>query len=294
MKQIDSVPFLTVILKYKKPLGILAFVIALVTVFFTKFVVQERFDSEAIFYVTKLPEPETILPPQEFAEDEDTEGMIQILQSKGLRDSVVKHFDLISYYEIDTVGNKKWVDALDKKFFSNVNVETTNNDAISVKVEDHSPEKAAELANYITETAGKIRLTLFKDFLKGPITDRKKEYLAKVKEVDVLQTKLVTLGQAVQTAGTYSVEAVNYERIKKEFESEVSRMNELKNRYDAAQSHYNGSFTAIYWVSKAEPKYKKVFPKISVVTVLITFSITSLVILLLAIKERVEDSLEEE
>lgn len=285
MKEFESIPFLDVILKYKKPLGILAFSIALFTAFYTRFFVQEKFESEAIIYVTKIPEPESILPPQDFGDDEDTEGMIQILQSKGLRDSIVKYFSLLKAYDIDTVGDKKWRDNLDKQFFSNVEVETTNNDAISVKVVDSSPEQAAKLANNIVEMSGKIRVSLFKEFLKSPLKDRKTEYLTKVKEVDVMQIQLAELVKKVE--GGSSIEAVNYERLKKEFESEVNRMNQLKSRLDAAQSHYNASFSSIYWVSRAEPKYKKVFPKVSIITVLITFAITGLVVVLLAIKEKV-------
>lgn len=285
MKEFESIPFLDVILKYKKPLGILAFSIALFTAFYTRFFVQEKFESEAIIYVTKIPEPESILPPQDFGDDEDTEGMIQILQSKGLRDSIVKHFSLLKAYDIDTVGDKKWRDNLDKQFFSNVEVETTNNDAISVKVVDTSPEQAAKLANNIVEMSGRIRVSLFKQFLKSPLKDRKTEYLTKVKEVDVMQIQLAELVKKVE--GGSSIEAINYERLKKEFESEVNRMNQLKSRLDAAQSHYNASFSSIYWVSRAEPKYKKVFPKVSIITVLITFAITGLVVVLLAIKEKV-------
>lgn len=292
MKDIDAIPFLDVILKYKKPLAILAFSIALVTAFYTKFFVKEKFESEAIIYVTKLPEPESILPPQEFGDDEDTEGMIQILQSKGLRDSIVKHFSLLDHYQIDTIGDKKWRDNLDKQFFSNVDVETTNNDAISIKVVDYSPVDASDLANNIVTTAGDIRIALFKDYLKYPLKDRKKEYLTKVKEVDALQLQLAELSKRMQETGGTSSEVLSHQRLKNEFESEVGRMNQLKSRLDAAQSHYNASFSSVYWVSKAEPKYKKVFPKVSVVTLLVTFAITGLVIVLLAIKERVNETQE--
>ncbi len=293
MKDIDAIPFLDVILKYKKPLAILAFSIALVTAFYTKFFVKEKFESEAIIYVTKLPEPESILPPQEFGDDEDTEGMIQILQSKGLRDSIVKNFSLLDHYQIDTIGDKKWRDNLDKQFFSNVEVETTSNDAISIKVVDYTPLDASNLANNIVETAGNIRIALFKDFLKDPLKDRKTEYLSKVKEVDELQLQLAVLSKKMQETGGTSNEKLSHQRLKNEFDSEVARMNQLRSRLDAAQSHYNASFSSIYWVSRAEPKYKKVFPKVSVVTLLVTFAVTGLVIVLLAIKERVGETQEE-
>lgn len=137
--------------------------------------------------------------------------------------------------------------------------------------------------------SGRIRVSLFKEFLKSPLKDRKTEYLTKVKEVDAMQIQLAELVKKVEEVGSSSIEAINYERLKKEFESEVNRMNQLKSRLDAAQSHYNASFSSIYWVSRAEPKYQKVFPKVSIVTVLITFAITGLVVVLLAIKEKVID-----
>ena len=144
-------------------------------------------------------------------------------------------------------------------------------------------------ARRLVEMAGNIRVSLFKDFLKAPLKDRKTEYLTKVREIDSIQIQLSGLAKRVQEVGQSSVEAMNYERLKKQFESEVSRMNQLKNRLDAAQSHYNASFSSIYWVSRAEPKYKKVFPKVSVITILVTIAMTSLVIVLLAIKEKVTE-----
>jgi hypothetical protein len=55
-----------------------------------------------------------------FGYDVEADRILQLLQSQEIQDSINAKFDLVSYYELDTL-DERWRDELRKEFFANIN-----------------------------------------------------------------------------------------------------------------------------------------------------------------------------
>ncbi|MCF8235695.1 MAG: hypothetical protein K9G67_03415 [Bacteroidales bacterium] len=84
----------------------------------------------------------------EFGEDEQTERMLQILNSNRIRDKIVSKYNLMEHYEIDTASPYKNTN-LYKEYESNVNFRRTEYMAIKISVYDRDASYAANIANDI-------------------------------------------------------------------------------------------------------------------------------------------------
>lgn len=86
----------------------------------------------------------------QFGDDAHIEQMIQILNSREIKEHIIEKFNLIEHYQIDTT-KKYWKTKLYKYVKSNVQFSRTDNLAIEITVEDTDPILAANIANEISD-----------------------------------------------------------------------------------------------------------------------------------------------
>ena len=85
----------------------------------------------------------------EFGEEEQAEQLLQILNSSKIRDKVIERFNLAEHYEIDT--NSKFKNTLlIKEYSENISFKRTEFMAVEITVMDKNPQKAADMANSIS------------------------------------------------------------------------------------------------------------------------------------------------
>ena len=82
----------------------------------------------------------------EFGEEEDTEELLQILNSNEIRDSIIHRFDLYNHYGIskNDVSHKT---IINRKYDGKVKIKKTQFNSIKIIVLDKSPQLAADIAN---------------------------------------------------------------------------------------------------------------------------------------------------
>jgi len=85
-----------------------------------------------------------------FGEDEQAEQLLQILNSNKLRERVIKKFNLMQHYDIDTASPYK-NSILFKEYERNVSFRRTEYMAVQITVYDKDPQIAADMANRIAE-----------------------------------------------------------------------------------------------------------------------------------------------
>ncbi|MCF6269619.1 MAG: Wzz/FepE/Etk N-terminal domain-containing protein [Melioribacteraceae bacterium] len=107
-----------------------------------------------------------------------------ILKSKSLATDVIKHFDLQSFYERETMHQTY------ESFFGNYNVSFTEEDMIAISFEYKDSVKVAEIVNYIV-----VKLDNISNKLKVERTQRnfdliEKRYFQNLHEIDSLQIEL--------------------------------------------------------------------------------------------------------
>lgn len=91
-----------------------------------------------------------------YAIEEETEQMMQILNSREIKDVLIERYDLASYYGIKTT-RKAWKAKLYETLEGFVNIKRTRYGAISISVTDWNPQRAAQMANDIASELDTIK-----------------------------------------------------------------------------------------------------------------------------------------
>ena len=148
------------LIAYKKPvLIILAAAAVLAALFSAPFFITPLYKSTAIIYPTSSNSISKVLISttyqsekdiMNFGEDEQTEQMLQVLNSNRVRDKVIERFDLMNHYNIKANGKYPFT-KLNKLYDSRIKFRRTEYNAVKITVLDPDAALAATMANDITE-----------------------------------------------------------------------------------------------------------------------------------------------
>ena len=147
----NNTNLLRIIIKWKWHLLLLSFAAALVSlVVSSSLFMKPRFKSVAYIY------PSNISP---YSEESQTEQMLQWMNSKDVRDSVIRKFDLARHYKISP-KEKYFQTMLDNAYDKNVSISKTQYESVEVTVTDIDPVLAKNMVVAILNfTDDKIRYT---------------------------------------------------------------------------------------------------------------------------------------
>ena len=268
-----------ILIRWKIHLATIVCGAALVAAFFSSSIfITSLFKSFAIVY------PSNISP---YSDESETEQMIQILQSKDIRDSIVQKFDLPKHYGIDP-GYKYFLSTLLWEYGQKVKINKTPYSAVGIEVWDKDPAIACNMVNEILNQYNlKVRYMhkeKFQEVVQNyrEITDYKK------KELDSLQMQAQELGvkfglldyqsqtrevmRAILSGG--SSNRSEAQKLRKNLEekgghremisnlllSEANQYGALKLEYDRAILNYNRNYTYLNVLNKPFPADKKSYP----------------------------------
>lgn len=147
----NNTSLLRIILKWKWHLIIIAAIAAIASlVVSSSLFMKPRFKSVAYIY------PSNVMP---YSDESETEQMLQWINSREVRDSVIKKFDLAKHYGISP-DEKYFASTLEYMYTKNVKISKTQYESVEVSVMDTDPQTAKDLVDailYFTDV--KIRLT---------------------------------------------------------------------------------------------------------------------------------------
>lgn len=155
-----------------------------IAIFITTYFVEPRYKSTAIVYPASFDTHDKMQITQG-----STLLILQILESNNLRDTIIKRFNLVSHYHIDTSFNN-WEQKLYAIYNKNIKHERTVLKSIQINVLDKNPQFAASLANGVAETVNLINNSMVKQHKKPILDDAKKNYENKIKHVERLTEEL--------------------------------------------------------------------------------------------------------
>ena len=180
--------------KWRKLLIIITLAAGILAFIFSMFI-KPMYKSTAIVYATHYNSllfinEDMSSDMQKYGEKEETEPLIQILQSREFKDTLVSQFNLIEYYGIDTL-KKYWTTLLYKELEDNITIKRTQFGGISIAVMDKNPQFAATLANAIVD-----RL----DFFKGKVEHERTQAVCDLiqRQIDEVHEKMVIVNDSVQ------------------------------------------------------------------------------------------------
>ncbi len=109
-----------------------------------------------------------------------------ILKSASLTEDVIKKFDLVKEYELEGEYHEKVV----KEFTSNVDIEPQDEGNLVISVYDKSPQKAADMANYMVEKLNEINTKLSVTNAKANREFIEKRYLENKNDINDLENQM--------------------------------------------------------------------------------------------------------
>lgn len=128
----------------------------------------------------------------EFGESEQTEQMLQVLNSNRIRDKVIEKYNLMAHYNIKPTSKYPYT-KLNRLYENRIKFRRTEYNAVKITVMDTDPELSAEIANDIAELFDSTMNTMQKEVAVKAYELVKNEYDALCDEMAALEDSLNTL-----------------------------------------------------------------------------------------------------
>ncbi len=143
MKMIfDNSGILGILFKWWKHILVIAIIaLALGALFSSPLFITPKYKSFAVVY------PQNISP---YSDESETEQMLQLLQSKDIKDSVIKKFDLAKHYEVDS-SFKYFYSTIYYEYGESVSISKTPFESVEISVLDRDPMLANDMVNAIID-----------------------------------------------------------------------------------------------------------------------------------------------
>jgi len=168
----DSSSLLFYLLKWRKTLIIITILAVAFSSFFSSpWFITPKYKSTVVMFPTasnalsqallsdKIGGKQDIL---EFGEQEQAEQLLQILNSSDIRDRIIQKHNLMAHYNIDSTSKLRMT-KLKKEYEKNIAFKRTEFMAVEINVLDKDPQKAADIANDISELLDTVKNRMQKE-----------------------------------------------------------------------------------------------------------------------------------
>ena len=189
------------LVEYRKPILIILAVAALCAILFSApFFIFPLYKSTTILYPTSSNSISKVLISttyqsekdiMNFGEDEQTEQMLQVLNSNRVRDKVISRFNLMEHYNIK--DSKYPITKLNKLYDARIKFRRTEYNAVKITVLDSDAELSSRIANEIAEIFDSTMNQMQKEVAIEAFRIVDQEYNALVAEMNMLEDSLNTL-----------------------------------------------------------------------------------------------------
>lgn len=142
---------------FKNRVKILLFsiVFAIIAVGVT-FFIPKKYTATGIVFPTNSNSMKDVANSTFFGYEFQADRLIQLFESQKMKETIVKRYDLINYYEIDT-NSKNWRYYLNKYYSEDISFKRTKFISVELKVIMKSPELASNIANTMMSYIDTIR-----------------------------------------------------------------------------------------------------------------------------------------
>ena len=179
----------------------------------------------------------------EFGESEQTEQMLQVLNSNRIRDKVIERYHLMEHYGINP-NSKYPYTKLNRLYDSRIKFRRTEYNAVRITVLDPDPELAAQMANDIAELFDSTMNAMQKEVAVKAFNLVETEYNSLCSEMASLEDSLNTL----RKKGVYDYES-QIEMLTQQLAVELGKGNSQGvdniQRYLDTLGKYGGAYYAI-------------------------------------------------
>ena len=190
------------LVEYRKPFLIILAAAALCAILFSSpYFITPLYKSTTVVYPTSSNSISKVLISttyqsekdiMNFGEDEQTEQMLQVMNSNRVRDKVISRFNLMEHYNIKPDGKYPYT-KLNKLYDSRIKFRRTEYNAVRITVLDSDPEISARIANEIAEIFDSTMNEMQKEVAIEAYRIVEQEYNALCAEMKQLEDSLYAL-----------------------------------------------------------------------------------------------------
>lgn len=237
-----------------------------------------------------------------FGQEEETEQLLQVLNSDEIKEKLILKFNLFDHYRINASSKYKYTQ-LHAKMKSNISYRKTEYMSVRIDVLDEDPEMAADMVNELSSLLDSTINRMQKKRAKEAFIIVSSEYKQLQSEISELQDSLRKIGEL----GIYDVEAQSkglneawlealsagknslaekleeqinalgkyggdFMFLKEFLKNESERLSLLKDKYTRAKVDVEQNLSHSFIVSKGSVAEKKAYPKRSFIVLLSTLS----------------------
>ena len=304
-KSTDLIEFF---IKHYKPIVIITLIGAIVSII-VALTIQPRFKSKVVLFPASSSSISNDLLSQnggrkdilKFGEENEVEQMLQILYSDEIRDVILKKFDLMKHYDIDSLSSYP-LTKLQKKFSENISFRRTEYMSIEIEVLDTDPQLAADIANNIANLIDTAMNRMKKERALLALQLVEKEYNNLKREMQVTKDSLSSIqqkginnyesqaevfndayAQAIVKGNKRNIKELEakldtlskygtaYTSLRNKLIYDTERLSNLKEKYTEAKVDYEQALPHKFIVDKAVKAEKKSKPVRWLIVVLSTF-----------------------
>jgi capsule polysaccharide export protein KpsE/RkpR len=307
--QFYQINLLQLLMKWKTHLFIIGLVaIVLSAIFSGPTFITPKFKSYAVVYPANI---------ASYSDENETEQMLQILQSKDISDSIIEKFNLPDHYGIDR-DYKYYYSTLMWEYSKNVKVSKTSYEGVSIEVQDTDPQIASDMIeamlHFYNQKVGSLHENKFSEVVRM----YERAIVKKQSYIDSLKTRLGEMGtqyglldyepqseqvtkgylRTIDGSGSSYVRDSKLEELKSNIEQqggeiillqnlinyEAEKFADLKYNYEKAVMDYDRQFSYVNEITKPYPADKKSYPVrwlIVVISTLAAYFLALIVILIL-------------
>jgi capsular polysaccharide biosynthesis protein len=163
LKALVEIEIVKISIRNKIAIGTVLALSTLSAIIFTSpFFMKPKYKAEAIIYPPSSNTANALISSDiHFGSERNVDNQIQILKSTIVRDSIIRLYHLMNHYGIDSTSSKRFY-LVNQEFASNVIVERTQYNSISVTVLDADPSMAAKIANDIVRVGDEVKAGIIK------------------------------------------------------------------------------------------------------------------------------------
>lgn len=198
----ESANILSSVVKWRKHLLIIAgSTIVLSFIFTLPFFITPKYKSTVIMFPTSTNSISKVLLSDnmgsnkdilEFGEEEQAEQLLQILNSSEIRSAIIKKYNLMEHYKIDSTAKYKMTQ-LYKEYESNITFKRTEYMAVEIEVLDKDPQMAADIANDIASLLDSTKNKMKRDRAIQGFKIVEREYNGAKARIKKLEDSLIIL-----------------------------------------------------------------------------------------------------
>jgi uncharacterized protein involved in exopolysaccharide biosynthesis len=252
-----------------------------------------------------------------FGTEQEGEQLMQVLNSSLIREKIIRKYNLVKHYKIDTT-RAFWRTDLSNEYNGNIKFHRTEYMSVIIDVLDTDPVTAALIANEISDQVDTVMSGIQHDRAQKALALVEKEYFDMVRQMNEMEDSLKHIRQlgvinyktqskalneayanAIAQGRTSGIRILEnklkilaqyggaYEALSELLKTETERLSHLRGKYMECRVDAEQTIPHKFVVDKAYPSERKAYPKRSLIVLISTISAFFMALLILVLRDSI-------